>query len=111
MEEEAARSFLGRFVEEFPAPLEEGSPLPVSPMSYRVSKEELQGESLELGQRLLADRGAPAGLSAALCHTAFSQLLQSDLSPFQCPEETEAMQDEEQIYFRQKQSNDSSSIS
>ena len=56
MEEEAARCFLGRFVEEFPAALEEGSPLPVSPLSRRVSLEELHGESLELGLRLLAAR-------------------------------------------------------
>ncbi|GLD73129.1 protein phosphatase 1F, partial [Lates japonicus] len=51
---EEARCFLGRFVDEFPAALEEGSPLPVSPLSCKVSLEELYGESLELGLRLLA---------------------------------------------------------
>lgn len=47
---------MGRFVEEFPATLDEGSPLPVSPLSRKVSLEELQGESLELGLRLLTAR-------------------------------------------------------
>ncbi|XP_022615012.1 protein phosphatase 1F [Seriola dumerili] len=94
--EEEARCFLQRFVEEFPAALEEGSPLPVSPLSRRVSLEELHGESLELGLRLLAARGAPAVVSAFLCQAALSQLLQNDLSPFHCPEEAEANQEEEQ---------------
>ncbi|CAK6984097.1 protein phosphatase 1F [Scomber scombrus] len=95
MEEEAARCFLGRFVEDFPAALEEGSPLPVSPLSRRVSLEELHGESLELGLRLLAARGAPAGLSTLLCQAALSQLLQDDLSPFHCAQEAEANQEDE----------------
>lgn len=58
MEEEVAvaRCFLESFVKEFPAPLEEDSPLPVSPPSRRVSLEELHGESLEMGQKLLAAR-------------------------------------------------------
>lgn len=54
--EKEARSFLGRFVEEFHAALEDDSPLPVSPLSQKVSLEELHGESLELGLRLLAAR-------------------------------------------------------
>ncbi|XP_031733745.1 protein phosphatase 1F [Anarrhichthys ocellatus] len=94
--EEEARSFLGSFVEEFPAALEDGSPLPVSPLSRRVTLEELHGESLELGLRLLAARGAPAGLSALLCQAALSQLLQNDLSPFHCAQEAEHNQEEEQ---------------
>lgn len=56
MDEEDAKSFLGKFVEEFPGTLEQGSPLPISPLSRRVSVEELHGESLELGLRLLAAR-------------------------------------------------------
>ncbi|XP_042344186.1 protein phosphatase 1F [Plectropomus leopardus] len=90
------RCFLGRFVEEFPAALLEGSPLPVSPLSRKVSVEELHGESLELGLRLLAARGAPAGLSALLCQAALSQLLQNDLSPFHSSQEAEDSQEEEQ---------------
>ncbi|XP_037634540.1 protein phosphatase 1F isoform X2 [Sebastes umbrosus] len=94
--EEEARCFLVKFVEEFPAPLEEGSLLPVSLLSRKVTLEELHGESLELGMRLLAARGAPAGLSARLCQAALSQLLQSDLSPLHCPQEAEDNQEEEQ---------------
>ncbi|XP_035514773.1 protein phosphatase 1F [Morone saxatilis] len=95
-EEEEARCFLGRFVEDFPAALEEDSPLPVNPLSRKVSQEELLGESLELGLRLLAARDAPAGLSAVLCQAALSQLLQNDLSPFHCLQEAEADHKEEQ---------------
>lgn len=54
--ESEARCFLEKLVEEFPAALEEGSALPVSPLSRKVSMEELHGESLELGLRLLAAR-------------------------------------------------------
>ncbi|CAG5917965.1 unnamed protein product [Menidia menidia] len=94
--EEDARSFLEKFVEEFPAPLEEGNPMPVSPLSQRVSLEELPGESLELGLRLLAARGAPPGLCALLCHAALGQLLKSDLSPFHCPQAEAAQEEEEE---------------
>ncbi|XP_028990973.1 protein phosphatase 1F [Betta splendens] len=94
MEDEVARSFLGRFVQEFPAALDEGSPLPVSALSRRVSVEELHGESLELGLRLLTARGASAGLAALLCHEAYSQLLQNDLSPFYIPQDADADQED-----------------
>lgn len=93
MEEEAI-SFLERFVREFPAALEESSPLPISPLSRKVSLEELHGETLDLGLRLLASRSAPAGLSALLSYTALTQLLQNDLSSFHCPQEAEANQEE-----------------
>ncbi|XP_068617175.1 protein phosphatase 1F [Brachionichthys hirsutus] len=95
-EEEEARGFLARFVGEFPAALEEDSRLPISPLSRKASLEELHGESLELGLRLLAARGAPAGLGALLCQAALFQLLQSDLSPFHCPQEAVANGEEEQ---------------
>ncbi|KAM8759651.1 protein phosphatase 1F isoform 1-T1 [Acanthopagrus schlegelii] len=94
--EKEARSFLGRFVEEFHAALDDDSPLPVSLLSQKVSLEELHGESLELGLRLLAARGAPVGLSALLCQAALSQLLQNDLSPFHCSQNAEANQEEDQ---------------
>ncbi|KAM3610476.1 uncharacterized protein V6R79_004524 [Siganus canaliculatus] len=96
MEEEEARCFLERFAEEFPAALQDDSPLPFKLLSHQVSLEELHGESLELGLSLLAARGAPAGFSAVLCQTALSQLLQNDLSPFHCPEEADASQEEEE---------------
>ncbi|XP_020496812.1 protein phosphatase 1F [Labrus bergylta] len=94
-EEEEARCFLKSFVEEFPAPLEEGGVLPVNPLSRRVSEDELHGESLELGLKLLTARASPSGLSALLCQEALSQLLQDDLSPFHCPQDAEASQEEE----------------
>uniref|UniRef100_A0A1A7X5T2 Protein phosphatase 1E n=1 Tax=Iconisemion striatum TaxID=60296 RepID=A0A1A7X5T2_9TELE len=93
--EEEARCFLSRFVEEFPAVLKEDGPLPVSILSRKVSVEELHGESLELGLRLLAARGAPLGLGALLCQAALSQLLKDDLSSFHLPCEAEANQEEE----------------
>ncbi|KAM6930949.1 protein phosphatase 1F [Xenentodon cancila] len=95
MEEDEARSFLRRFVAEFPAALEEHSPLPVSPLSRTVTLKELHGESLELGLRLLASRGAPPGLGALLCQAALSQLLKNDLSPFHVSKEAEAQKEEE----------------
>ncbi|XP_027889807.1 protein phosphatase 1F [Xiphophorus couchianus] len=98
MEEEEAQCFLKKLVEEFPAALKEDAPLPVSSLSRRVSLEELQGESLELGQRLLAARGAPSGLRILLCQEAVTQLLKDDLSPFHCPQEAQAnLEDEEKV--------------
>lgn len=94
MEQEEALCFLKAFLEEFPAALEEGASLPVSPLSRKVTMEELHGESLELGLRLLASRGASPRLSALLCQAAYSQLLQTDLLPYQCPEEPEGDQEE-----------------
>lgn len=54
--EEQAKCFLMKFVEEFPAALEEDATLPLSALSCKVSQEELHGEMLELGLRLLAAR-------------------------------------------------------
>lgn len=56
MKDEEGRSFLQRFVEEFKAPLEEDAPLPLPPLSRKVSLEELQGESLQMGLKLLTAR-------------------------------------------------------
>ncbi|XP_037536662.1 protein phosphatase 1F [Nematolebias whitei] len=94
--EEEARCFLSRFVEEFPAALEDDHPLPVNPLSRKVSLEELHGESLDLGLRLLSARAAPSSLSALLCQAALSQLLKDDLSSFHCPCEAEVNQEEEE---------------
>ncbi|XP_026199796.1 protein phosphatase 1F isoform X2 [Anabas testudineus] len=103
-DEKEVKSFLGRFVEEFPAALDECSPLPVSPLSRKVSLEELQGESLELGLRLLTARGAPAVFSALLCHEALSQLLQNDLSPYHFPQEAETnLVDEQEVVLLQSE--------
>lgn len=97
--EEEAQCFLKRFVEEFPAALKEDSPLPVTCLSCRVSLEELHGESLEFGQRLLAARCAPSGLSVLLCQAAVTQLLKDDLSLFHCPQEAQASLEDEEKEF------------
>ncbi|XP_055079963.1 protein phosphatase 1F [Periophthalmus magnuspinnatus] len=89
MEEEEACSFLTRFTDEFPTALEQDTPLPANPLSPKVSLHELHGESLDLGLRLLSARGAPPLLASLLCHSAVSELLQSDLSTFHCPLEDE----------------------
>ncbi|KAK0133758.1 Protein phosphatase 1F [Merluccius polli] len=97
MAEEEARSFLQRLLEEFPSALGPEEPLPLRPLSRGlVSLEELPGESLELGLRLLQSWSAPAELSALLCQAAVARVLQSDLSPFHCPPETYSTQDQEQ---------------
>lgn len=51
-----AAKFLKSFLEEFPNPLGPEDPLPVSPLSRKVSLQEVKGESLDLGLRLLSDR-------------------------------------------------------
>ena len=54
MAEEEVRSFLRRLGEEFPLALGPEDPLPLRPLSRGSgSLEELQGESMELGLRLL----------------------------------------------------------
>lgn len=92
--EDKARCFLRRFVEE--VQIGPDDPLPVSPLSRaRVSQDELPGESLELGLRLLSARDAPQALSSLLCQAALSELLKSDLSPFHCTQENESGEEEE----------------
>lgn len=51
-----AAKFLKSFLEEFPNPLGTEDPLPVSPLSRKVSLQEVKGESLDLGLRLLSAR-------------------------------------------------------
>ncbi|XP_067084073.1 protein phosphatase 1F [Osmerus mordax] len=95
-EEEEARCFLSRFVEEFPVPVGPGVPLPLAPPSRPPTLDELRGDSLDLGLRLLAARKAPGSLAAALCEAAVSELLKSDLSPLHCPKDAQ-QQDGEQV--------------
>lgn len=94
-EEEQATAFLRRFLEEFPASLGPDDPLPVSPPNRKVTLQELHGESLDLGLRLLTARHAPLSLAASMSHAALVNLLKDDLSPFHCPQE-DHNQDEEQ---------------
>ncbi|CAL9707686.1 unnamed protein product [Knipowitschia caucasica] len=89
MVEEEARSFLTQFTDEFPAALEQDTPLPTSPLSRKISVDELHGESLDLGLRLLSARQCPPLLASLLCQAAVSELLQRDLSMFHCPRDEE----------------------
>lgn len=63
--------------------------MPISPCSHSVTEEELLGESLDLGLRLLRDRGAPSSLASLLLHSAVTELLQNDLTAFHRPLEDE----------------------
>lgn len=89
MDDDEGLRFVSRFSEEFPSVLEPGTTLPISPCSKRVSLDELHGESLDLGLRLLSERGAPPALASLLVHSAVSELLQNDLTTFYCPLEDE----------------------
>lgn len=84
-----ARRFLDEFVKEFPEPLGPDDPLPLSPLSGRLSPDEVRGESLDLALRLLAARNAPPLLSSALSHAALVELLKSDLTPYHLPTDSE----------------------
>ncbi|XP_066510279.1 protein phosphatase 1F-like [Hoplias malabaricus] len=94
-EKDEAVKFLKSFVEEFVNPLGPEDALPLPPLSRKVTLQELTGESLELGQRLLCARHAPSWLSASMCHAAVSEVLKADLSSFHCPKDPEQQSDEE----------------
>lgn len=55
-EQDGALSFLKSFAEEFTNPLGHDDPLPLAPLSRTVTLEEVRGESLDLGLRLLSAR-------------------------------------------------------
>lgn len=91
-----AAKFLKSFLEEFPNTLGTDDPLPVSPLSRKVSVQEVKGESLDLGLRLLSARNAPSWLGAAMCNAAVTELLKDDLSPHYCPKDPEQQPEAEQ---------------
>ncbi|XP_073717195.1 protein phosphatase 1F [Misgurnus anguillicaudatus] len=90
-----AKKFLHSFLEEFPNPLGTEDPLPVSPLSRKVTLHEVKGESLDFGLRLLSARNAPSWLSAAMCKEAVNELLKDDLSPHYCCSDPEQTQEDE----------------
>lgn len=55
-EQDEAQRFLKSFVEEFVNPLGPEDPPPLAPLSRKITVQELTGESLELGLRLLSGR-------------------------------------------------------
>ncbi|KAL2091885.1 hypothetical protein ACEWY4_011683 [Coilia grayii] len=87
VEPAVAQRFLEKFLEEFSQPFGPDNPPPVNPLSRKVSQEEVRGESLDLGLRLLAAREAPLSLSVALCQAAVSELMKSELTSFEVPQE------------------------
>uniref|UniRef100_A0A8C1VJ29 Protein phosphatase, Mg2+/Mn2+ dependent, 1F n=1 Tax=Cyprinus carpio TaxID=7962 RepID=A0A8C1VJ29_CYPCA len=91
-----AGKFLERFLEEFLNPLGTEDPLPVTPLSRKVTMQEVKGESLDLGLRLLSARNAPSWLGAAMCSAAVTELLKDDLSPHYCPKDPEQQPEDEQ---------------
>ncbi|XP_010875239.1 protein phosphatase 1F [Esox lucius] len=101
--EEEAQRFLRRLLEELPSSLGPEDPLPLTPLSRVVSLDELRGESLDLGLRVLKARDSPSPLSAAMCHAALTELLKSDLSPFQLPQQAEQQGEEQEIVLLQSE--------
>ncbi|XP_016409716.1 protein phosphatase 1F-like [Sinocyclocheilus rhinocerous] len=91
-----AGKFLERLLEEFLNPLGTEDPLPVTPLSRKVTMQEVKGESLDLGLRLLSARNAPSWLGAAMCNAAVTELLEDDLSPHYCPKDPEQQPEDEQ---------------
>ncbi|XP_067295567.1 protein phosphatase 1F [Pseudorasbora parva] len=91
-----AAKFLKSFLEDFPNALATEDPLPVSPLNRKVSLQEVTGESLDLGLRLLSARNAPSWLGAAMCNAAVTELLKDDLSPHYCPKDPEQQPEDEQ---------------
>ncbi|XP_067861630.1 protein phosphatase 1F [Heptranchias perlo] len=80
--EAEARRILDSFLQEFPTPLGPEDSLPVRLQSAMLSWEEVEGESAEMGLKLLRDRNLPPVLAATLIHAAISHVLQLDISVF-----------------------------
>ncbi|KAK1792278.1 hypothetical protein P4O66_012227 [Electrophorus voltai] len=99
--QDEVQKFLKSFVEEFANPLGPDDHLPVAPLSRCLTPQEVTGESLDLGLKLLSARHAPCWLSASMCHAAVSELLKDDLSPFHCPKDPEQPDDESHIVLLQ----------
>ncbi|XP_020382877.2 protein phosphatase 1F [Rhincodon typus] len=86
---------LDSFVQEYPTPLGPEDSLPVRLQSPVLSWEELEGECVEMGLKLLRDRNLPPVLAATLIHAAIAQMLQVDSFTFRNKKEPD--QDEEEL--------------
>ncbi|TSV94924.1 Protein phosphatase 1F [Bagarius yarrelli] len=105
-EQDGAQSFLKSFLEEFVNPLGHDDPLPLAPLSRVVTLEEVKGESLDLGLRLLSasflylphgrlpvhDRPIVLPTSFRWEFISFTELMKDDLSPFYCPKDPDQQQ-------------------
>nr|XP_034954221.1 protein phosphatase 1F [Zootoca vivipara] len=82
---EAARSFVGTLLRDFPRPLGPDDAPPWSPAPGRLgslSQAEVPAELAELARTFLGSRNAPPLLAASLIHAAIHDILQMDLNEF-----------------------------
>ncbi|XP_059839198.1 protein phosphatase 1F isoform X1 [Hypanus sabinus] len=93
--EAETRQVLDSLVREFPAPLGPEDSLPVRLQSALLSWEEVEGESVDMGLKLLQDRNLPPILAAALMRTAITHIRQLDISVLTNKKEPD--EDEEQL--------------
>ncbi|XP_062896985.1 protein phosphatase 1F [Mobula hypostoma] len=89
------RQILDSLLREFPNPLGPEDPLPVQLESALLSWEEVEGESVDMGLKLLQDRNLPSIFAAALMHTAITHMQQLDISVLTNKKEPD--EDEEQL--------------
>uniref|UniRef100_UPI00398E67C8 protein phosphatase 1F-like n=1 Tax=Pristiophorus japonicus TaxID=55135 RepID=UPI00398E67C8 len=93
-EEKETLLLLDALVQEFPAPLGPGTSLPVRLQSAMLSREEVEGESADMGLKLLRDRNLPPVLAATLIHAAIAHVLQLDISLFRNKKEPDQVEEE-----------------
>ncbi|XP_059938859.1 protein phosphatase 1E [Mesoplodon densirostris] len=90
-EEEEAAAARGQSAVPPPPPQPQLPPLPPlpRPLSERITREEVEGESLDLCLQQLYKYNCPSFLAAALARATSDQVLQSDLSAHYIPKETD----------------------
>ncbi|XP_036692369.1 protein phosphatase 1E isoform X2 [Balaenoptera musculus] len=90
-EEEEAAAARGQSAVPPPPPQPQLPPLPPlpRPLSERITREEVEGESLDLCLQQLYKYNCPSFLAAALARATSDEVLQSDLSAHYIPKETD----------------------
>ncbi|XP_057392530.1 protein phosphatase 1E isoform X2 [Balaenoptera acutorostrata] len=90
-EEEEAAAARGQSAVPPPPPQPQLPPLPPlpRPLSERITREEVEGESLDLCLQQLYKYNCPSFLAAALARTTSDEVLQGDLSAHYIPKETD----------------------
>ncbi|XP_025706852.1 protein phosphatase 1E isoform X1 [Callorhinus ursinus] len=91
VEEEEAAAARGQSAVQPPPPQPQLPPLPPlpRPLSERITREEVEGESLDLCLQQLYKYNCPSFLAAALARATADKVLQSDLSAHYLPKETD----------------------
>ncbi|XP_069789765.1 protein phosphatase 1F isoform X1 [Narcine bancroftii] len=90
-----ARHVLDSLLREFPTPLGPEDSCPARLQSTGLSWEEVEGEGVEMGLKLLRDRNLLPILATTLMHSAIIHIHQLDISAFSNKEEPD--QDEEEV--------------